>query len=52
MHKFRPQNLKFKHLIDDIATDLRSSWNFVRMEDIIKTCNPLVRFQNLHPIRR
>ena len=37
------KNLKFNHLIEDIVIDFWSSWNFVSMEDIIKTSNPIVR---------
>ena len=45
MHNFRlKKNLKFKHLIDIVATDLWSSYNFVSMEYVIRTCNPTVRF--------
>ena len=35
---------KFKHLIDDIAIDLWLFWNFTSIEDIIKTCNIMVKF--------
>ena len=40
------KNIKFKHLIEDIAIDLWSSWNFASMNDILKTYNPIVRFLN------
>ena len=33
------KNSKFKYLIDDIAIDLWSSWNFVNMKDIRRKCN-------------
>ena len=36
--------MKFKHLIDNITIDLWFSWNFSCMEDIIRTCNPIIRF--------
>ena len=37
------KNSKFKYLIDDIAIDLWSSWNFASMKDIRKNkCNPIV----------
>ena len=38
------KNLKFKHLIDDIAMDLLSSWNFSSTKDIIRIWNPTVKF--------
>ena len=31
MHNFKHQNLKFKHLIDDIVINLKLSWNFASM---------------------
>ena len=37
-------NLKFKHLIDDITIYFCSFWNFVSMNNIIRMCNPTVRF--------
>ena len=36
------KNSKFKYLIDDIAINLWSSWNFVSMEDIRRKCNLFV----------
>ena len=36
------KNLKFKDLIDDIAINLWSFWNFANMEDIRRKCNPTV----------
>ena len=38
------KNLKFKHLIDDIAMDLLSSWNCSSTKDIIRIWNPMVKF--------
>ena len=38
------KKLKFKYLIDDITIDLLFFWNFTRIEDIIRTYNPTVRF--------
>jgi len=38
------KNLKFKYLNGDIAIDLWFSWNFVSVNDIIRTYNPTVRF--------
>ena len=38
------KNLKFKHLIDDIAMDLLSFWNFSSTKDIIRIWNPTVKF--------
>ena len=35
--------MKFKHVIVDIAINLWYSWNFVRMEDIKRICNQIVR---------
>ena len=31
MHNFKYKNMKFKHLIDDMVIDFRSSYNFARM---------------------
>ena len=36
------KNSKFKNLIDDIAIDLWSYWNFANMKDIRRKCNPMV----------
>ena len=41
---FYYKSFKFKHVIDDIIIDLWSFWNFTSMENIIRTCNPIVRF--------
>ena len=38
------KNLKSKHLIDDITIDLWFSWNFASILDIIRTCNPMIKF--------
>ena len=38
------ENLKFKHLIDDIAIDIWSSWNFASLEDNIRTFNSTITF--------
>ena len=43
------KNLKFKHLIDDIAINIWYSWNFASMEDIIRTYNPTIRFSKFTP---
>ena len=37
------KNLKFKHLIIDIAINFRFSWNFANMKDIIKTYNSTIK---------
>ena len=31
-------------MFDHIAIDLWSSWNFENIKDIIRICNPMVRF--------
>ena len=31
-------------MFDDIAINFRFSWNFANMKDIVRTCNPTVRF--------
>ena len=36
------KNSKFKNLIDDIAIDLWSYWNFANMKDIRRKCNPMM----------
>ena len=36
------KNLKFKDLIDDIAINLWSFWNFANMKDIRRKFNPTV----------
>ena len=46
------KNLKFKNLIDDITINFWSSWNFVSMEDIIKTYNLTVRFSKFASIKK
>ena len=42
MHNFKPQ--KLKQFIDGIAIDLWFSRNFVRMKDIRRRYNPMVKF--------
>ena len=42
MHNFKSQ--KLKQFIDGIAIDLWFSRNFVRMEDIRRRYNPMVKF--------
>ena len=45
MHNFLDyKNLKFKHLIDDIAIDFLSFENFANMKDARKKCNPMMDF--------
>ena len=44
IHNFRPKKLEFKYLVDNIVIDFWSFWNFTSMEDIIRTCNSMVRF--------
>ena len=38
------KNLKFKHLIDDIAIDLYSFENFANMKHIRRKCNPTANY--------
>ena len=42
MHNFRYKNLKFKHLIDDIAIDFLFFGNFASMEDTKRKCYLIV----------
>ena len=44
MQNFRYKILIFKFLIDDIVIDVWSSCNFLSIKDIIRECNPIVRF--------
>ena len=48
------KNLKFKHLIDDIALDIWFSWNFASMEDMRKKKSVIewCICQNSHPIKK
>ena len=42
MHNFKYKNMKFKHLIDDMVIDFRSSYNFARMQSVRIKSNPMV----------
>ena len=42
MHNFRLQNLKFKHLIENIVINLWSLENFASMEYTKRKCNSIV----------
>ena len=42
IHNFRLQNLKFKHLIDDMTIDFWSSINFANMKDTRRKYNSIV----------
>ena len=51
MHYFKLQNLKFKHLTDDIIIDIRSSRNFANVKDIRKNVIQWQIGKNSYPIK-
>ena len=46
IYYYKLQKLEFKQLVDDMAIDVWSSWNFLSIENIWRWCNQMVDLSN------